>query len=223
MAVEYARLEAAISGAKLILVHSKVHQANKQAHPTSFTVTGTFSQVLLLTNLILQNYASEMHQPVLRQLLILPRHRTTRLLTTSPYSLAKARSALPPRPTVPEDTLTEVFLKGSGPGGQKINKTSSAVQLKHLPTGIVIKSQATRSRSQNRKIARTLLAEKLEVLEKGSESRVAVKQERARKKKASSGKKARRKYRALGENMGDEDDGTSRNEDGTADERKIAG
>ncbi|MCJ1378752.1 hypothetical protein MMC17_001851 [Xylographa soralifera] len=145
-----------------------------------------------------------MYQVVLRHFPLQPRHAfTIRFLSTTPHTLAKARTALPPRPTVPEDTLIEAFLRGSGPGGQKINKTSSAVQLKHLPTGIVVKSQATRSQSQNRKIARMMLAQKLEYLEKGPESRVALKGERARKKKASSGKKARRKYRALEEKMGD--------------------
>ena len=94
-----------------------------------------------------------------------------------------------------EDDIEEAFLKGSGPGGQKINKTSSAVQLKHVPTGMVIKSQATRSRSQNRKIARRLLAEKLEEAEKGPESRTALKADMKRKKKASKMKKARRKYK----------------------------
>lgn len=69
-----------------------------------------------------------------------------------------------------------------------------------------MKCQATRSRSQNRKYARTLLAEKLEVMEKGEESRVMVKGGVKKKKKASSGKKARRKYRALAEGMeGNED------------------
>ncbi|KAI9756977.1 MAG: mannose-ethanolamine phosphotransferase gpi13 [Chaenotheca gracillima] len=104
---------------------------------------------------------------------------------------------MPPRPKVNEDEITEAFLKGSGPGGQKINKTSSAVQLKHLPTGIVVKSQETRSRSQNRKIARLALAEKLELLDKGDESRVAVKAAAAKKKKQSRQKKSRRKYRKL--------------------------
>ena len=79
------------------------------------------------------------------------------------------------------------------------NKTSSAVQLVHAPTGMVVKSQATRSRSQNRKIARRILGEKLEEQEKGPESRVAIKAEVKRKKKASSDKKARRKYRRLEE------------------------
>ncbi len=77
------------------------------------------------------------------------------------------------------------------------NKTSSAVQLKHLPSGMVVKSQATRSRSQNRKIARRMLAEKLEVVEKGPKSRVALKGEVKRKKKASKSKKTKRKYREL--------------------------
>ncbi|KAI9853434.1 MAG: hypothetical protein M1824_001265 [Vezdaea acicularis] len=121
-------------------------------------------------------------------------HLHTKRFSQSSTSKAKA---LPPRPTLPESSLHEVFLRGSGPGGQKINKTASAVQLKHLPTGIVIKSQATRSRTQNRKIARRLLAEKIEEMEKGEGSRVAVKREREGKRKASAGKKARRKYRAL--------------------------
>ncbi|KAI4275773.1 MAG: hypothetical protein LQ337_002963 [Flavoplaca oasis] len=103
---------------------------------------------------------------------------------------------LPPRIVVSEDDIQESFLKGSGPGGQKINKTSSAVQLKHLPTGIVVKSQATRSRSQNRSIARRLLSDQLENAEKGSESRTALKAESKRKKKASMAKKARRKHRS---------------------------
>ncbi|KAE9374483.1 hypothetical protein N431DRAFT_464726 [Stipitochalara longipes BDJ] len=100
-------------------------------------------------------------------------------------------------PLVHEDEFTESFLKGSGPGGQKINKTSSAVQLKHIPTGLVLKVQATRSRTQNRKIARQMLAERVEQIEKGKESRAAVVQEVKRKRKSSAVKKSKRKYRAL--------------------------
>jgi protein subunit release factor B len=106
---------------------------------------------------------------------------------------------LPPRRVILETEIDEKFLHGSGPGGQKINKTSSAVQLKHLPTGVVIKCQHTRSRPQNRKIARQLLAEKLDDMEKGDESRSAIKQARASKKKASATKKSRRKYKKLDE------------------------
>ncbi|PBP23895.1 hypothetical protein BUE80_DR005273 [Diplocarpon rosae] len=107
---------------------------------------------------------------------------------------------MPDRPKpVDESDFTEAFLKGSGPGGQKINKTSSAVQLKHLPTGLVLKVQATRSRTQNRKIARQMLAERLELLEKGQESRAAIVGETKKKRKSSAIKKSRRKYRLLSE------------------------
>lgn len=115
------------------------------------------------------------------------------LTTTTTLS----QNPLPPRPTILETDITESFLKGTGPGGQKINKTSSAVQLKHLPTGLVIKCQETRSRSQNRKIARRILAERVELLLMGDQSRAALKAEREKKKKASKNKKARRKYRKL--------------------------
>lgn len=71
------------------------------------------------------------------------------------------------------------------------------MQIIHKPSGIVIKCQATRSRSQNEKYARQLLADRVEAREKGDSSRIALKAEAARKKKASKAKKARRKYRAL--------------------------
>ena len=58
-----------------------------------------------------------------------------------------------------------------------------------------------------------MLAQKLEFLEKGPESRVALKGERARKKKASSGKKTRRKYRALEEKVREGDEATGGKED----------
>jgi len=109
------------------------------------------------------------------------------------------KKPLPPRPQLPDSELFAKFLKGSGPGGQKINKTNSAVQITHLPTGVVVKSQATRSRSQNHKIAREILAEKIELLQKGDESRTAKKIQLKSKRKASAAKKARRKYRKLEE------------------------
>ncbi|KAG9520927.1 hypothetical protein KCU99_g5948, partial [Aureobasidium melanogenum] len=120
---------------------------------------------------------------------------TPRALFTTTTTLSQ--KPLPPRPTILESDITEAFLKGTGPGGQKINKTSSAVQLKHLPTGLVIKCQETRSRSQNRNIARRILAERVELLVMGHQSRAALKAEKEKKKKASKNKKARRKYRKL--------------------------
>lgn len=131
---------------------------------------------------------------------------------------AHCEKPLPPRLVIPETDITESFLKGTGPGGQKINKTSSAVQLKHLPTGIVVKSQETRSREQNRRTARRILGERLEDLEKGPLSRTAIKADKASKKKASAAKKARRKYRKLDEEKekAQADDQDSQDADGSA-------
>lgn len=112
---------------------------------------------------------------------------------------------LPPRIVIPEKDIIESFLKGTGPGGQKINKTSSAVQLKHIPTGIVVKNQATRSRDQNRKNARRILGEKLEELEQTPRwAATELKGDKIRKKKASAAKKSRRKYRELDAGATDE-------------------
>jgi peptide chain release factor len=131
-----------------------------------------------------------------------------------------AGKQLPPRRVIPETDIIEYFLKGSGPGGQKINKTSSAVQLKHIPTGIVVKSQDTRSRSQNRKIARRLLAERVEEAELGDQSRTALKAALKSKKKASKVKKSKRKYRAL--DGGKESDGEAGWEEVEEDELRQA-
>ncbi|KAK7432779.1 hypothetical protein QQZ08_000640 [Neonectria magnoliae] len=120
-----------------------------------------------------------------------------RTITTSPDVLAKA---LPPRPKPPpESEIEEAYVKGSGPGGQKINKTNSAVQLKHIPTGIVVKSQATRSRDQNRKNAREILAQRVDDLRNGDQSRSAIVGHVKQKKAASASKKSKRKYRKLEE------------------------
>ncbi|KAJ5205451.1 Peptide chain release factor class I/class II [Penicillium cf. griseofulvum] len=119
-----------------------------------------------------------------------------RLFSQTPIVPAKP---LPPRLKINDADISISYLKGTGPGGQKINKTNSAVQIIHRPSGVVVKCQATRSQSQNAKIARSLLADKVEAQEKGDKSRVAIKAAAAKKKKASKMKKTRRKYRELGE------------------------
>ncbi|KAF4449091.1 hypothetical protein F53441_7580 [Fusarium austroafricanum] len=120
-----------------------------------------------------------------------------RTFSNTSIFLAKA---LPPRPKPPpESEIEESYVKGSGPGGQKINKTNSAVQLKHIPTGIVVKSQATRSRDQNRKHARELLAQRVDELRNGDRSRSAIAGQVKQKRAASASKKSRRKYKKLEE------------------------
>ncbi len=63
---------------------------------------------------------------------------------------------------IKEDDLIEKFILGSGKGGQKVNKTSSCVYLKHIPTGIEVKCQQERSREANRFFARRALCERIE-------------------------------------------------------------
>lgn len=61
-----------------------------------------------------------------------------------------------------EDDLTESFIRGTGAGGQKINKTSSTVVLRHEPTGIEVRCQRERSQSLNRHLARVELCDRIE-------------------------------------------------------------
>jgi protein subunit release factor B len=58
--------------------------------------------------------------------------------------------------------VSERFVRGTGPGGQKINKTSSTVWLRHGPTGIEVRCQAGRSQAANREAAWTELCRKIE-------------------------------------------------------------
>ena len=68
---------------------------------------------------------------------------------------------------ITEAELIEKFVRGSGAGGQKINKTSNCVFLKHLPSGVCIKCQMDRSRELNRFLARRELCEQLESIRDG--------------------------------------------------------
>ncbi len=68
---------------------------------------------------------------------------------------------------VTEEQLLEKFVRGSGAGGQKINKTSNCVFLKHLPSGVAIKCQMDRSREMNRFLARRELCDQLEAIREG--------------------------------------------------------
>jgi len=63
-----------------------------------------------------------------------------------------------------ERDLEEKFVRSSGRGGQKVNKTSSCVYLKHIPTGIEVKCMKERSQSLNRFLARRELLKKVEML-----------------------------------------------------------
>lgn len=85
-----------------------------------------------------------------------------------------------------EEDLEETFIRGTGAGGQKINKTSSTVVLRHIPTGIEVRCQRERSQSQNRILAREELCERIaarraaEKLEAQNEKEKARRQNRPR-------------------------------------------
>ena len=84
---------------------------------------------------------------------------------------------------VREKDLEERFVRSTGPGGQKVNKSATCVHLKHLPSGRVVKMQKTRRQALNRFYARRRLCELLEETAQGRFSPEAVKREKIRKQK----------------------------------------
>ena len=80
-----------------------------------------------------------------------------------------------------DEDLVEKFIRGSGSGGQKVNKTASCVYLKHEPSGIEIKCQQDRSRVMNRYIARKELCEQLAEIALGIKSKRQQSQEKIRR------------------------------------------
>ena len=92
-----------------------------------------------------------------------------------------------------EKDIEEKFVRSSGHGGQNVNKTSTCVYLKHLPTGIEVKCMKDRSQSINRFLARRELIKKIEDLS-GRSTAVDRERDRIRKQKAKRTKKSTRKY-----------------------------
>ena len=82
-----------------------------------------------------------------------------------------------------DEDFEERFVRGSGSGGQKVNKTASAVYLKHLPSGLEVKSQKSRSQSNNRFFARRELADRYESEILGQKTKRDKAADKARKQK----------------------------------------
>lgn len=104
--------------------------------------------------------------------------------------LAKMMEAL----NILETDIAEKFIRSSGKGGQKVNKTSSCVYLKHIPSGIEVKCMKDRSQSINRFLARRELVERIGALS-GSNTKRSLAQVKTRKQKAKREKRAKEKYR----------------------------
>ena len=86
-----------------------------------------------------------------------------------------------------EEDIDEKFIRSGGKGGQKVNKASTCVYLKHRPTGIEVKCQKERSQALNRFLARRILTNKVEALRLGrlSEERKRIEKIRRQKRKRS--------------------------------------
>jgi peptide chain release factor len=106
----------------------------------------------------------------------------------SPSLLEKAREL-----GIRGEDIEEQFVRGSGAGGQKINKTSSCVELKHVPTGTLVRCQQHREQSKNRSSAYKLLILKIEQQVKGKESKIEQEMFKVRKQKQRRSRKAKNK------------------------------
>jgi ribosome-associated protein len=99
-----------------------------------------------------------------------------------PYSLD--------RETLEREVRVDVF-RASGPGGQHVNKTESALRLTHLPSGVVVTCQDSPSQFRNRETAFKRLAERLERLNRVPKKRVATKPTKGSRERRIEGKKQR--------------------------------
>ncbi len=97
---------------------------------------------------------------------------------------------------IKEEDIEESFVRSGGPGGQHVNKVSTAVQLKHLPTSIEVKCSAERSQAMNRYRARVLLVKKIDEFKRGKESEEQQRIEKIRRQKRKRSKRAKEKILA---------------------------
>ncbi|AWN74901.1 peptide chain release factor-like protein [Legionella anisa] len=92
-----------------------------------------------------------------------------------------------------DDDLIEKFIVGSGKGGQKLHKTASTVYLKHVPSGLEIKCQESRSREDNRYFARIRLCEKLNSIVSEEKTKEQQKIEKLKRQKKRRSRRAKQK------------------------------
>ena len=83
-----------------------------------------------------------------------------------------------------ESDLEESFARSSGPGGQNVNKVSTAVTLRHLPSGISVTAQDSRSQAVNRKLARKRLLDAVASTRKARRAAEIAEHEKARRRKS---------------------------------------
>ena len=108
------------------------------------------------------------------------RPSAVRSKTMSPDSSAERMRKL----EISETDLEESFARSSGPGGQNVNKVSTAVTLRYLPTGISVTVQDSRSQAVNRKLARERLLDAIESARDGQRMAEIAKREKERRRKS---------------------------------------
>jgi protein subunit release factor B len=80
--------------------------------------------------------------------------------------------------------VEESFARSGGPGGQNVNKVSTAVTLRHVPSGISVTVQDSRSQAINRKLARERLLDAIECAREGQRMAEIAKREKERRRKS---------------------------------------
>ena len=98
---------------------------------------------------------------------------------------------------VREEDFLERFVRSGGAGGQNVNKVSTCVHLKHLPTGLEVKCQTERSQALNRFLARRILLNKIEAKHLGALSAERKRIEKIRRQKRKRSKRAKEKMLTL--------------------------
>lgn len=97
---------------------------------------------------------------------------------------------------VREADLEEHFIRSRGSGGQNVNKVSTCVVLRHLPSGITVRCEQERSQALNRFLARRALLDTIEARVQGAASKVQQERERIRRQKRKRSRRAKEKMLA---------------------------
>ena len=95
--------------------------------------------------------------------------------------------------SIKESDLEEHFIRSRGPGGQNVNKVSTGVYLKHLPSRVDVKVYSERSQALNRYAARKILVSRIEAMILGRQSEERKRIEKIRRQKRKRSKRAKEK------------------------------